>query len=75
MFNLISHIKLACICIVFQMWCSNPSTAYLVKMKNDVHAMSKWRVNGVLSNMDEFSKAFNCPRGSPMNPEEKCTLW
>ncbi|XP_057663700.1 neprilysin-11-like [Diorhabda carinulata] len=57
------------------MWCNNPSLSYLQKMHNDKHARSKFRVNGVVSNMEEFSKAFNCPTGSPMNPSNKCILW
>nr|XP_023027963.1 neprilysin-4-like [Leptinotarsa decemlineata] len=56
-------------------WCSNPSVEYLEQMKADVHAQSKWRVNGVVSNMQEFSEAFKCPVGSKMNPSNKCRLW
>ncbi|KAH8039363.1 hypothetical protein HPB51_005693 [Rhipicephalus microplus] len=28
-----------------------------------------------LMNMPEFSSAFNCAPGSPMNPQNKCTFW
>lgn len=41
----------------------------------DVHSPSKYRVIGSLSNMEEFSDAWNCPLGSPMNPTDKCVLW
>lgn len=34
----------------------------------------EFRVNGPLSNMLEFSQAFNCPLGSPMNPKSKCMV-
>ncbi|KAJ8982592.1 hypothetical protein NQ317_005064 [Molorchus minor] len=57
------------------MWCNNPSTEYLQSMQVGAHAPSKWRVNGVLSNMEEFSEAFNCASGSNMNPVDKCRLW
>jgi putative endopeptidase len=32
----------------------------------DPHAPSTWRVNGPLSNMPEFAKAFGCKPGDPM---------
>ncbi|XP_049276132.1 neprilysin-4-like [Rhipicephalus sanguineus] len=28
-----------------------------------------------LMNMPEFSRAFGCATGTPMNPQEKCTFW
>ena len=34
-----------------------------------------FRVNGVLSNMEEFAKVYNCPKGSSLNPEQRCRLW
>ena len=33
------------------------------------------RVNGTLRNIPEFSKVFNCPLGSSMNPKKKCKVW
>ena len=34
-----------------------------------------FRVNGVFSNMEEFAKVYNCPKGSILNPEQRCRLW
>ncbi|KAH8039014.1 hypothetical protein HPB51_004939 [Rhipicephalus microplus] len=28
-----------------------------------------------LINMPEFSSAFSCAEGTPMNPQDKCTFW
>ena len=43
----------------------------------DFHADNppEFRVNGPLSNSAEFSKDFNCPVGSKMNPINKCVVW
>ncbi|CAO3650280.1 unnamed protein product [Mucor fragilis] len=41
----------------------------------DVHSPTTARVNGIVQNSAEFAKAFNCPAGSPMNPQNKCTMW
>lgn len=34
-----------------------------------------FRVIGSLQNSEAFSKAYNCPVGSFMNPEKKCRIW
>uniref|UniRef100_A0A0N4ZE89 Peptidase_M13 domain-containing protein n=1 Tax=Parastrongyloides trichosuri TaxID=131310 RepID=A0A0N4ZE89_PARTI len=51
---------------------------YLSKMRAQAfhfHAGFKNRITTMLSNYNEFSKAFNCPVGTPMNPIKKCELW
>jgi len=59
-----------------QMWCSKFSpTQTFRRAKADTHALPIYRVNGVLSNMEEFSKAYNCPKGSKLNPEKRCRVW
>uniref|UniRef100_H2ZFD9 Endothelin-converting enzyme 1 n=1 Tax=Ciona savignyi TaxID=51511 RepID=H2ZFD9_CIOSA len=59
-----------------QLWCSLTTPQALKhQVKVDVHSPPKPRVIGSLSNFAEFSKAFNCPSGSPMNPVEKCKVW
>lgn len=39
------------------------------------HNPYRYRTLVPLMNFLEFSKAFNCPPSSNMNPEEKCRLW
>ncbi|XP_015787620.1 neprilysin-2 isoform X2 [Tetranychus urticae] len=57
-------------------WCSKlrPQSMKL-RIATGVHSPAKFRVNGPLSNMEHFSETFNCPKGSPMNPERKCNVW
>lgn len=59
-----------------QIWCGNSTTGALKsKIVEGVHSPNKIRVIGTLSNSKEFSEAWQCPIGSPMNPEHKCVLW
>ncbi|XP_053693911.1 neprilysin-2-like isoform X1 [Sabethes cyaneus] len=59
-----------------QTWCSvyRPETMKM-RITTGVHSPGQFRVLGPMSNMVEFSKDFNCPSGSPMNPEQKCEVW
>lgn len=36
-------------------------------------APAKARLNGQLADFESFAGAFNCPRGTPMNPNHRCT--
>ncbi|XP_066593232.1 neprilysin-like [Prorops nasuta] len=57
-------------------WCENIRPSYVVKqIKTDEHITGRIRVLGGLSNSEEFAKAFSCPVGSKMNPEEKCNIF
>ena len=49
----------------------------LRRARVDPHSPGKWRVNGPLSNLDEFAKAFDVPEGAPMRrPEDKrVVIW
>ncbi|KAK9874419.1 hypothetical protein WA026_002766 [Henosepilachna vigintioctopunctata] len=56
-------------------FCSVEDLPYLEYTIDKGYPPSKYRVNGAVSNMKEFSDSFNCPKNSAMNPEEKCSLW
>ncbi|XP_047519759.1 neprilysin-4-like [Pieris napi] len=59
-----------------QVWCGNSTVGALKsKMVEGVHSPNKIRVIGTLSNSKEFAEAWQCPSGSPMNPQHKCVLW
>jgi predicted metalloendopeptidase len=59
-----------------QSWCSNITPEFLEHLRfADRHAPPKYRVIGPLSNLDSFSHAFQCPKGTTMNRESKCTFW
>lgn len=59
-----------------QNWCEKDSKESAIDaLWSDEHSPAKYRVLGVLSNFAPFSKAFQCPLGSPMNPRKKCELW
>jgi endothelin-converting enzyme/putative endopeptidase len=41
----------------------------------DPHSPGKYRINGVVSNMPEFQKAFACKAGQPMVRAKVCKVW
>ncbi|MFH4979232.1 hypothetical protein AB6A40_005941 [Gnathostoma spinigerum] len=57
-------------------WCSlvRPNH-YMQLIMTDVHAPSKYRAIVPLQNRPEFSEAYRCLPGSPMNPLKKCAVW
>eukprot|EP00833_Pecoramyces_ruminatium_P011726 jgi/Orpsp1_1/1185758/evm.model.c7180000095105.2 len=56
-----------------QTWCSNEQT--YEDVENGKYPPYKYRINGVVSNLKHFSKVFNCPVNSLMNPKNKCSFW
>jgi len=63
----------------FAQWaCANDRPEELrVRAATDPHSPGKYRVNGVVVNMPEFSQAFSCKEGQPMvKPADKvCKVW
>jgi len=61
-----------------QVWAANirPEAARLA-VATDPHPLSRFRVNGPLSNMPEFAKAFGCTQGEAMARTEsaRCQIW
>jgi len=48
-----------------------------VRVATDPHSPAKFRINGVVVNMPEFAKAFNCKAGQPMvkAADQVCRVW
>jgi len=60
-----------------QIWCTNdtPQVERLQAQTNP-HAIDRFRVNGTVSNMPEFQKAFSCKEGLPMvRGGNACRVW
>uniref|UniRef100_A0A2P2HZF3 Neprilysin-like n=2 Tax=Hirondellea gigas TaxID=1518452 RepID=A0A2P2HZF3_9CRUS len=57
-------------------WCGKyrPETLKL-RILTGAHSPARFRVNGPLSNLPEFSKDWNCKTNTKMNPIHKCTVW
>ncbi|XP_076451514.1 neprilysin-4-like [Babylonia areolata] len=59
-----------------QAWCGNMRDKLrLIYLQTDYHSPMRFRVIGPMQNNEDFTRAFNCPSGSYMNPERKCRVW
>ena len=61
-----------------QAWCANyrPESMRLLAATNP-HSPPKYRVNGPLSNVQEFAAAFSCAEGTGMvrSKDKRCEIW
>ncbi|MEA2344460.1 MAG: putative endopeptidase, partial [Thermoanaerobaculia bacterium] len=39
------------------------------------HSPGKYRINGIVSDLPQFQKAFNCAADSPMVRSKACQVW
>jgi putative endopeptidase len=44
-------------------------------MRTDPHPPARLRINGVVSELPEFARAFACEAGQPMAPVQRCVAW
>jgi endothelin-converting enzyme/putative endopeptidase len=59
-----------------QVWCENRRPEALRMMaQTNAHSPGRYRVNGVVSNMPEFRKAFSCKADAPMVRQTQCRVW
>ena len=59
-----------------QVWCSKSRDENLrQQILTGTQSPDRFRVTGTLSNNENFAADFNCPLGSNMNPEKKCSVW
>ncbi|KAG7480099.1 endothelin-converting enzyme-like 1 [Solea senegalensis] len=59
-----------------QNWCmKRRSQSIYLQLLTDKHAPEHYRVIGSVSQFDEFARVFHCPKGSLMNPADKCSVW
>ncbi|XP_060902154.1 endothelin-converting enzyme-like 1 isoform X1 [Labrus mixtus] len=59
-----------------QNWCmKRRSQSIYLQLLTDKHAPEHYRVIGSVSQFDEFARVFHCPKGTPMNPSDKCSVW
>ena len=59
-----------------QVWAGKSTTeAERLQVQTDPHALARWRVNGPMSNIPQFAKAFGCKQGDKMIRKDICKIW
>ncbi len=61
---------------VGQAWCTvSREEEARRRVKVDPHSPPRFRVNGALSDLADFHRAFGCQAGRPMHPATTCEVW
>ncbi len=59
-----------------QNWCAEVRPEQVrTQVQTDPHAPDRFRIDGVVQNMQEFGQAFGCKKGQPMMPQNACHVW
>jgi putative endopeptidase len=59
-----------------QVWAAKATPEFeRSQVKGDPHSAAKYRVNGPMSNMPEFAKAWGCKEGDRMVRKDACLIW
>jgi len=59
-----------------QVWAAKATDQGLrLQVETDPHSWAQYRVNGPLSNMSEFAKAWGCKAGDKMVRADACLIW
>jgi putative endopeptidase len=59
-----------------QIWCENETPESVrVRASTDPHPPGRFRVNGTLSNIPEFQRAFGCRTEARMQRSDRCRVW
>jgi len=61
-----------------RVWARNMKPAAAVqRIRTDPHSPTQYRVDGTVSNIPEFAKAFKCKKNAKLNPpaEKQCIFW
>ncbi len=59
-----------------QSWCTKRTPEIEKRYAaTDPHSSPRYRVNGVVTNLTEFERAFSCTPGAPLAPLNRCSIW
>jgi endothelin-converting enzyme/putative endopeptidase len=59
-----------------QAWCGKRREAFArLRVTTDPHSPPEYRVNGPMSNLPEFAKAWQCKPGDKMVRQTQCVVW